>query len=400
MPAAILLSHTSIKIVPQNFKSETDKPLDLGMKNPQHPPFLKSLFAGTLVLIICISETVFCQQLNHKAVCFYYNWYGSVQEDGKNHHWAHEVMKRNDKDSVKGFFPGAKNIGANYYPQAGEYSSANAAVIEKHMQQIALAGIGVVAVTWLGENDYTFKSVPLLLDAAQKHGIKICFQIEPVVRKNALAVKDAVEFLVNRFGKHKGFYRDDKTNRPLFFVYDSYVIDAEEWATVLTAGGKNSMRGKAYDADIIGLWVTNNEQAFFIASGFDGFYTYFANEGFTYGATTANWAGMQQWADANHKIFIPSVGPGYIDTRIRPWNAANTKSREGGAYYDRMFSAAIESKVKWIGITSFNEWHEGTQIEPAVPFSFEGYKYEDYQPLPPDYYLKRTRYWLEKFSNP
>ena len=28
-------------------------------------------------------------------------------------------------------------------------------------------------------------------------------------------------------------------------------------------------------------------------------------------------------------IFVPSVGPGYNDVRIRPWNAHNTKARRG-----------------------------------------------------------------------
>ena len=36
------------------------------------------------------------------------------------------------------------------------------------------------------------------------------------------------------------------------------------------------------------------------------------------------------------KLFVPSVGPGYKDTGIRPWNYMNTKEREGGEYYERM----------------------------------------------------------------
>jgi hypothetical protein len=32
-----------------------------------------------------------------------------------------------------------------------------------------------------------------------------------------------------------------------------------------------------------------------------------------------------------------------------------------------MFMSAINTNPDFIGITSFNEWHEGTQIEPAIP---------------------------------
>ncbi|MCK5801618.1 MAG: alpha-mannosidase, partial [Lentisphaeria bacterium] len=96
-------------------------------------------------------------------------------------------------------------------------------------------------------------------------------------------------------------------------------------------------------------------------------------------------------------IFIPCVGPGYIDTRIRPWNSATTRSRDDGSYYDRMFKAAMDVEPPLIAITSFNEWHEGTQIEPAVPKTIEGYTYEDYAPLEPGYYLYRTRFWVDMF---
>jgi len=68
----------------------------------------------------------------------------------------------------------------------------------------------------------------------------------------------------------------------------------------------------------------------------------------------------------NKVEFIPSVGPGYDDTSIRPWNKQNSKSRADGEYYSKYWDEAIKLKPKIISITSFNEWHEGTQIEPAT----------------------------------
>lgn len=49
---------------------------------------------------------------------------------------------------------------------------------------------------------------------------------------------------------------------------------------------------------------------------FDGFYTYFASESFTYGSTWQNWRSLSRFARLNRMIFIPSVGPGYIDTQV------------------------------------------------------------------------------------
>jgi hypothetical protein len=67
------------------------------------------------------------------------------------------------------------------------------------------------------------------------------------------------------------------------------------------------------------------------------------------------------------QLFIASVGPGYNDTRIRPWNGGATGGREGGRLYERAWRHAIEADADIISITSYNEWGEGTQIEPAIP---------------------------------
>lgn len=65
-----------------------------------------------------------------------------------------------------------------------------------------------------------------------------------------------------------------------------------------------------------------------------------------------------------------------------------------------MWRAALEVAPPLIAITSFNEWHEGTQIEPAVPKSIPGYTYEDYRPLAPDFYLDRTAHWVRQWKAP
>ena len=61
--------------------------------------------------------------------------------------------------------------------------------------------------------------------------------------------------------------------------------------------------------------------------------------------------------------FIPSVGPGYDDTSIRPWNKQNSRSRADGEYYSKYWNEAIKLKPKIISITSFNEWHEESPLE-------------------------------------
>ncbi|KRD77711.1 hypothetical protein ASE43_10325 [Lysobacter sp. Root983] len=334
--------------------------------------------------------------LHPRAIVFYYNWYGNPERDGARLHWSHPVLKLRAEDAGAPDIPGGGDIAADFYPALGEYSSADPALAERHMAMIAQAGIGIVAVTWLGRQDPSARSLPALFDAAERHGLRICFQIEPGSRPDIGAARAQFVAAIDDYGGHPAFYRDPDNGRPLFFVYDSYQLPASDWARLLRADGGESLRGGAYDADVIGLWVNADEGRFFLDSGFDGVYTYFASRGFTWGATPEHWPQLQRWADAHGLRFIPSVGPGYSDRRVRPWNRANERGRDGGTYYDAMFGAAVDSGARWVSITSFNEWHEGTQLEPARAADRDG-RYFDYAPLAPDHYLRRTRYWLSRF---
>jgi len=148
--------------------------------------------------------------------------------------------------------------------------------------------------------------------------------------------------------------------------------------------------------------VTENRDKDIVIKGhFDGFYTYFATDGFTFGSTYGVWKQLSQFAIQNNKIFIPSVGTGYADARIRPWNLVNQRGRNEGQYYEHSFKMAVECQVDIISITSWNEWHEGTQIEPAIPkiSSSDGFNYLNYLPHSPTYYMERTKYWIELFNS-
>ncbi len=48
----------------------------------------------------------------------------------------------------------------------------------------------------------------------------------------------------------------------------------------------------------------------------DGIFTYFAANGFTHGSSWKNWKSLSDFCKRNSLLFSPSVGPGYIDTRV------------------------------------------------------------------------------------
>jgi glycoprotein endo-alpha-1,2-mannosidase len=332
---------------------------------------------------------------SERVHAFYYPWYGNPLVDGQYANWNHAVAVRNGPARQ---FPGGDDIGANYYPALECYSVNDAKTVEAHMQQLRRARVGVISVSWWGRDSFTDRALPGLFRMAEKYGIQINFHIEPHLgagKRNAQQVRAAIVTLIDRYGDFPALYRHARLGkRPMFYVYDSYLTPFKEWATILAPQGAHTIRATKYDAVVIGLWVKQHEDRFFLDGYFDGFYTYFATDGFTYGSTLAHWQGLADWAKTHEKLFIPCVAPGYIDTRIRPWNGRNTRDREGGDYYDRSWRAALDVDPELIGITSFNEWHEGTQIEPAVPKQVGDYTYLDYGSRDVTWYLDRTAHWV------
>ena len=76
------------------------------------------------------------------------------------------------------------------------------------------------------------------------------------------------------------------------------------------------------------------------------------------------------------------------------------RQRSDGATYDRLWSAALAAAPDIVTITSYNEWGEGTQIEPAQARA--GYASYDgawglVGTAAQTAYLLRTAYWTGRF---
>ena len=136
-----------------------------------------------------------------------------------------------------------------------------------------------------------------------------------------------------------------------------------------------------------------------VAGDFTGIYTY---DIVTW--TAAKFTRLCAEAHAHGLLCAPSVGPGY-DAR-RSTGDPHIKPRRDGLTYDSMWRGAIRAGADSVTITSFNEWQEGTQIEPAAPperhgnvpyVSYDGAWGLDGHAAEPAY-LDRTAYWAALFD--
>lgn len=86
---------------------------------------------------------------------FYYVWYENPEYAGKYLHWNHRYMphwdKKEDRKWPHGEHVPPDDIGANYYPALGPYSSQDRNVVDTHMMEMKQAGIGTGSCLFLGQ---------------------------------------------------------------------------------------------------------------------------------------------------------------------------------------------------------------------------------------------------------
>ena len=144
---------------------------------------------------------------------------------------------------------------------------------------------------------------------------------------------------------------------PVFYVYDSYHIPPNNWARILNPTTSSTIRNTKYDAVFLSLYLSPNNSEKLVLNGFfDGIYTYFVSKKFTYGSNPNNWSSINSFCERNNLLFSPSIGPGYNDLRVRPWNKENVQSRAGGEYYKNYYDAVkkLNPSPAFISITSMN----------------------------------------------
>lgn len=252
---------------------------------------------------------------------FFYPWYGTPSRDGAWQHWGQGGRQP----------PGA--IASGWFPVRGAYSSSDPAVLRAQMSEIATAGVDTVIVSWWGPGSPEDARLPLVASVARAAGLRVAVHVEPYEGRTPETLEPELRRLA-----------DDGVRD--FYVYDS------------TRSPNDSWRALNARLDGIRLFANTGLPGKALAGGFDGLYTYdvllFDGSSFPRVCASARKHGL---------LCAPSVGPGYDARRATP--DPRVQPRANGARYDRMWRAAVRARADIVTITSYNEWHEGTQIEPA-----------------------------------
>jgi hypothetical protein len=322
-------------------------------------------FLPVLVVLLVLPASARGTASDIRVTAFYYPWYGTSSHDGTYTHWGQD-----------GHIP-PNDIASSYYPARGLYSSGDSTVVSSQMTEIREAGIDEIAVSWWGRGSAEDRRLPLVLRAARAAGVAVAVHLEPYPGRSVASIVADVAYL-----RTLGI--------TTFYVYRALDLPVADWQAAkgaLHAGGSL-------------LFAQTGLAGAAAAAGFDGIYTY---DIVTYSGD--KFARICAEARRVHLLCAPSVGPGY-DAR-RGDGDPRVKPRRNGLTYDAMWRSAIGARADRVTITSFNEWHEGTQIEPAGPPGRRGkYRYLSYDGawgahgVDAEFaYLFRTRYWSDVFRS-
>ncbi|MBW8881656.1 MAG: hypothetical protein JF615_09605 [Asticcacaulis sp.] len=203
-----------------------------------------------------------------------------------------------------------QNPGALHHPTSGTYDSHDPAIIARQIDQAKQAGITGLIVSWWGIVDPTDQQLALLLPAAAKAGLKIAAYVENAPTSAALA--EQLLYLHKTYGA--------ASRAP--FVDGVHIYDMAYYL--------------AQKHDFAWLWRRQ-------------FYD--------------RWVKYQKAL----KVTTATITPGYDDHLVpgRP-PPRPVVNRDGGRLFRDLWRAAIAANPDWILIVSFNEWHEGSEIEPSA----------------------------------
>jgi glycoprotein endo-alpha-1,2-mannosidase len=297
------------------------------------------------------------QGITRQVLAFYYGWWGTPRISGEWRHWT-------DVD------PAHRRIeNTADFPSSGAYDSHDPAIVDRQTEMARSAGITGFIVSWWGRGSFEDHGMSLLLDTAACHGLVVSAYYEKIAGADAasrIASASAdFDYLLTRYSTHPAWLRAGGS--PVLFIFGRalHQLSPAEWQTVL-----KQVRHDNPDGATVIVHSTDAK----LVSLFDGASTYNIT-GQTQHKTPAE---IRDWSHAAYPKMVAAAGPGkistvtvipgYDDTKLDRPPPRPVTERWGGETYRVLWEEAVAAHPDYVLITSWNEWHEGSEIEPSVEY--------------------------------
>jgi len=231
------------------------------------------------------------------------------------------------------WFPEAEHWATKYAPALGKYDSGDPAVLSAHVSQAKYSGLDAFISSYWGRNSRTGRRLPTLLAAARAQSFHIAAYFEPESRSvppSTTELRAEFDFLA-RLAADAAWLRVD--GKPVLFIYN----------TGVEASCQAMKRLNAINA---GRFYLN-------VKVFAGYRTCVSQP--------ASWHQYGPAARYDQQgSFSATVSPGFYK-----FNESAPRLARDLHSFRSALSRQQNSGAQWLLVTSFNEWGEGTAVEPA-----------------------------------
>lgn len=311
---------------------------------------------------------------DHKILLAHYMpWYVSKPFNDK---WGwHWTMNYYNPDEIKP--NGQRKIASHYYPIIEPYDSADPDVLECQTLLMKFAGIDGIIIDWYGIEDFydyemINKNTQQVIKFLEKAGLKfaICYEdqsVKHLVNAGHISEQEAIKhgqkvmiWLQENFFNKRNYLK--LNNRPVFLTFGPQYFKGEQWNEIFSV-----LSGRPFFCTI--------SRSRDIQDVADGYFGWIPVDG--------NITDPKEWQEyltslyAKHKkeescigIVFPQFHDIYEDAQVH--KSYGFIDRQGTKTFEETLDIALKSDCKLIQIATWNDYGEGTMIEPTAEL---GYSY-------------------------
>ncbi|GAB4328524.1 MAG: hypothetical protein Kow0069_35720 [Promethearchaeota archaeon] len=279
----------------------------------------------------------------------------------------------------------------------GIYDSLNATVIEAQLKLMERAGVDTCVIM----HPWGLDVVRLVLDVAEEANSNLTFTYY------GSADPDHVWSVLNEFGSHEKWFRVD--GRPVYYwgftggMEEPFAVYADRARRVREAGDvflvadvySSPYTRKEEFLTVVDAWYYYDTSAFYRHGWGDPRVRAYQPDGSWRtgsGDLDVLYGSLAKMVHGHGKVYVATVIPGTDNTVVHDFTGrpladgrpGTVNLRTGGVAFNETWQAAIDAGADWVNIVSWNELHEGTEIEPTLENG--------------TFYVDLCRVWADQFK--
>ena len=333
------------------------------------------------VKIHSIQEPTFFNETQVWAL--YYGIWGNTETDGEWINW-----KILHDDWSNSFFEPPNSIPSLFFPALGLYSCHHQPTLKNHIKSLINVGVNTIVLTWASPQNLPFldQTLKYFLHFTQKMRFKIAILIPEYTNRSILTLFQDISTYISAYSSEQSLLKVN--NCPIIIIENSYhLLHSTNFSFNLSSNlytnDNRLLNTDAYyfpqteyqqlisklkeinqNPFLLGTGSSKNEAFNALDDGFNGFVSFYPSDYFSSLADPNTWKFDVSDFKSRGFLYIPTVSPGFNMSAKSLQFSRLSRSRRGGIRYEQQWKKAIDSHPEAILINSFNNWHDGTSIEP------------------------------------